>query len=69
MPTVLRTPEEQETWLTTPWSEARALQRPLPNGVLEIVAKTPLKYLPGGDGIPSGDPLRMASNSRQGTLI
>lgn len=38
MPVILTTPEEVETWLTAPWSEARALQRPLPNGVLRIVA-------------------------------
>lgn len=38
MPVILRTPEEIETWLTAPWDEARLLQRPLPDGVLQIVA-------------------------------
>lgn len=38
MPVILTTPEEVETWLTARWSEARALQRPLPNGTLRIVA-------------------------------
>lgn len=58
MPVVLTTPEEWEAWLGAPWSEARDLQRPLPNGVLQIVHRTALKYLPGVEGIPSGDPLR-----------
>ncbi|WP_372572758.1 SOS response-associated peptidase [Ruegeria jejuensis] len=39
MPVILQTPEEVETWLTAPWSEAGALQRALPDGVLEIVAR------------------------------
>lgn len=38
MPVILTTPEEVETWLTAPWEQARSLQRPLPNGVLRIVA-------------------------------
>ena len=59
MPVILRTGEEQAAWLTQPWSEARKLQRPLADGELEIVHRTALKYLPGVEGIPSGDPLRM----------
>ncbi|MDP5219929.1 SOS response-associated peptidase [Ruegeria sp. 2205SS24-7] len=39
MPVILQTLEEVETWLTAPWSEAGTLQRPLPDGVLEIVAR------------------------------
>ncbi|MEQ1901600.1 MAG: SOS response-associated peptidase [Devosia sp.] len=38
MPVILTTPEEVETWLTAPWSEAQKLQRSLPDGVLQIVA-------------------------------
>lgn len=38
MPVILTTPDEVETWLTAPWAEASKLQRPLPNGVLKIVA-------------------------------
>lgn len=39
MPVILRTPEEVETWLTAPWEEAAKLQRPLPDGTLEIVLR------------------------------
>ena len=31
MPVILRTENEIETWLTKPWDEAKALQRPLPD--------------------------------------
>lgn len=39
MPALLTTPEEWTTWLEAEWSEASSLQRPLPDGVLEIVAR------------------------------
>lgn len=38
MPVILTTTEEIETWLAAPWEEAASLQRPLPDGALEIVA-------------------------------
>lgn len=69
MPVLLVTAEEQQVWLTAPWSEAKPLQRPLPNGQLQIVHRTPLKYLPGVDGIPSGDPLRVGSSSKEPSLF
>ena len=60
MPVILQSEEEQDVWLRAPWSEAKALQRPLPDGELEVIAKLPLKYVPGLEEIPEpGDPLRL----------
>jgi putative SOS response-associated peptidase YedK len=39
MPVVLTTPEEVECWLTAPAREALQLQRPLPDGLLRVVAR------------------------------
>lgn len=39
MPVILTEPEEWKTWLAAPFEEARALQRPLPEGVLRVVAE------------------------------
>lgn len=39
MPVILTTEEEREAWMGAPWAEARQLQRPLPDGALQVVAR------------------------------
>jgi putative SOS response-associated peptidase YedK len=39
MPVILTTPDEVETWMTAPPDEVLKLQRPLPDGLLKIVAR------------------------------
>lgn len=47
MPVILSSRADADRWLATPWPEAQALQRPLPDGALAIVAR-------GVDGGGSG---------------
>lgn len=39
MPVILTQPDEWHRWLTAPAAEALQLQRPLPDGMLQIVAE------------------------------
>ncbi|SFX96892.1 Putative SOS response-associated peptidase YedK [Paracoccus pantotrophus] len=43
MPVILTSRDEVETWLTADWRDARALQRPLPSDLLEIVEKPAIR--------------------------
>jgi putative SOS response-associated peptidase YedK len=56
MPVILTTEAEIEQWMTAPAEEALKLQRPLPNGLLQIIARGEKEDPPPGTKPISAEP-------------
>ena len=66
MPVILTEPDELEAWMTAPWAVAKELQRPLPDGMLAVVARGKSDQLPEHDDT---DPTSRKEAQAQGSLI